>query len=109
MKFYLSNEIGEIMRNETKIMKLNLCKWCGEEFIKKHNRQVYCSSQCSKYARQEKNRGYFRKYYHKYKETMSEEQRCGLGTGYLSMHRNNNFNQEFLAIKKEMEKLKIKS
>ncbi|WP_225369888.1 hypothetical protein [Methanobrevibacter arboriphilus] len=56
-----------------------------------------------------KNRAYFRKYYHRYKETMAEKQRSGLGSGYLSMHRHNSFDQELLAIKKEMKKLKIKS
>jgi len=95
------------MSNELKTIKLKKCNWCGREFVKKHNRQVYCSDFCKKHARQEKNRGYFRKYYHKYKEIMTEKQRCGLGTGYLSMHRNDNFNQEFLAIRNEMKKLKI--
>jgi hypothetical protein len=96
------------MKNNALIIKLKVCKWCGREFIKTHNRQIYCSKHCSKYARQEKNRGYFRKYYHKYKETMHEEERFGLGSGYLSMHRHNDFHQESIAIRKEMQKLKIK-
>ena len=88
-------------------MNSKKCKWCGEEFVKKHNRQVYCCNDCSKYARQEKNRGYFRKYYHKYKEVLPNKEKYGLGTGNLSMHRNTNFNQEILVIQREMKKLKI--
>jgi len=96
------------MNIEIEIIKLKKCNWCGGEFIKEHNRQVYCSDNCRKHARAEKNRGYFRKYYHKYKKIMTEKQRCGLGSGFLSMHRNENFDQEFIAIRKEMQRLKIK-
>lgn len=39
---------------------------------------------------------------------MAEKQRSGLGSGYLSMHRHNSFDQESLAIKKEMEKIENK-
>lgn len=90
---------------EHKIIKLTCCKWCGSEFLKEHNRQVYCSEYCSKEARKEKNNEYFRKYYHKYKNVMDEEERCGLGSGFLGMHRHEDFNMELLAIKKEKAKI----
>ena len=96
------------MYAEVKIIKLKKCNWCGSEFIKKHNRQMYCSDYCQKHSRAEKNRSYFRKYYHKNKKIMADKQKCGLGSGYLSMHRNKDFNQEFIAIRKEMKRLKIK-
>lgn len=87
---------------------MSKCNWCGKEFNKNHNRQMYCSDNCRKYARQEKNRGYFRKYYHKYKDIMTEEKRCGLGSGLLGPHMHKKESDERKAIKTEMERFKIK-
>ena len=32
------------------------CQYCGKEFEKHHNRQIYCSPECSKEANREKDR-----------------------------------------------------
>lgn len=85
------------------------CKWCGSEYEKKHNRQMYCNEYCSKEGKKENGRIRFRKYYHKYKNVMTEEERCGLGSGYLSEHRHESFDIELIAIEKEIKKLKIKA
>ncbi|MBZ9569988.1 hypothetical protein KQY27_00245 [Methanobrevibacter sp. TMH8] len=89
------------------IIKLKKCKWCGKEFIKKHNREEYCSTEHRKYARQEQLRINSRKFYHKYKDLMDEEIKWGLGSVFLSAHRNNNFVSESLAIKREKQKLNV--
>ncbi len=83
------------------------CKWCGKEFNKKHNREVYCSDEHRKYARQEQNRVNFRTYYTKYKSLWGEDKLYGLGSGFLSSNRHENFVSESLAIKREKQKLNI--
>ena len=42
-----------------------------------------------------------------YKEVMNEKQKYGLGSGYLGMHRNSDFNKEYESIIKEKRRLKI--
>lgn len=88
-----------------KVIKLNQCKWCGSEFIKEHNRQVYCSEYCSKEAEKENRRIRDRKYYHKYKNVMNEEQKWGLGSGFLGMHREIDTILEYNNIQKEKKRL----
>lgn len=83
------------------------CKWCGREYTKVHNRQMYCSDYCRKYARQEQVRINRRKYYQRYKKVMGEKQRSGLGSGFLSANRNPDFQLEFECIQKELIRLKI--
>lgn len=96
-----------------KVIKLTNCKWCGSEFIKKHNRQVYCSGYCSKEARLENNRERFQKHYKTHIKNGEiqtyQKYKKDLGTGSLSMHPNPNINIELQLIKKEMERLKIKA
>lgn len=85
------------------------CKWCGELFIKEQNRQMYCKVDCRQYARQEQNRAHRLNYYYKYKETMGEEKKYGLGTGFLSTNRNKNFENELTMIQNEIKRLKIRN
>lgn len=37
------------------------CKYCGKEFIKKHNRQMYCSKECKCKSTQDNKAKYQRK------------------------------------------------
>lgn len=98
---------------EHKIIKLTKCKWCGTEFIKQHNRQVYCSEYCKKEGRLEQKRINERKYYKQYikEEGIQTYQKYkkDLGTGSLSMHPNPNINIELQLVQKEMKRLKIKA
>ena len=84
-----------------------ICKWCGREYTKKHNREMYCSDECRHYARQEQNRIHRRRYYHRYKQVMTEKQRCGLGSGFLSCNRYEDYMVEYAAIQREYSRLKL--
>jgi hypothetical protein len=88
---------------------MTICKWCGKKYKKNHNAQLYCSEYCSKNARQEQNRIHFRKYYHKYKSTMNEDKKYGLGSGGLNSHCNPNHKIEHNLIQKELRRIKNKS
>lgn len=59
------------------------CKYCGKEFTKKHNRQVYCCKECSKKAKREQDNNSWHKWYHKNKHRLSEKTRWGLGSGTI--------------------------
>lgn len=96
------------IENYTLVIKLKECKWCGNEFIKKHNRQMYCNEYCSNEAEKENRRIRDRKYYHRYKNVMHEEKRCGLGSGLLSMHRHENDIRELIAVQKEMRRMGLR-
>lgn len=39
------------------------CKWCGREYVRVNNRQMYCSDDCAKYAHMEQKAEFSRKYY----------------------------------------------
>jgi hypothetical protein len=104
----LTKDILQSNKESIKIIKLAKCRWCGEEFIKQHNREEYCSDGHRKYARQEQNRQHRINHYHKYKDTMHEEQKYGLGTGYLSCNRQEKYEDELIMVEKEIRRLKIK-
>lgn len=87
-----------------KIIKLKTCKWCGEEFIKNHNREEYCCDKHRKYARQEQKLEYNRKYR---KQIIKDDNYYGLGSGGLGAHMHENINIEILKIRKEKERLGI--
>ena len=85
-----------------------VCKFCGSEFDKKHNRQMYCNEYCSKEAEKENRRIRDRKYYHRYKNFMHEEKKYGLGSGLLSMHRHHEDIRELVAVQKEMRRMGLR-
>ena len=80
---------------------MSRCKWCGKEFIKNHNRQMYCSPDCSKYAVMEQKAIYSRKYRRMY------VQNEGLGSSSLGCKRNSDFELELTLIHKEKHRLKL--
>jgi hypothetical protein len=84
-----------------------ICKWCGKQYNKKHNRQMYCNEECSKESERENNNKRRIKYYHTYKFQMDEEKKYGLGSGFLGMHRTDDFNTEYEKTIKEKVRLKI--
>jgi len=81
------------------------CAYCKKEFTKKHNKEKYCSDYCRKEARKEQNRNNFFRWYHNNKGKMSEDKRFGLGSGYLSQHRNPDEKREAKSIKNEKRRL----
>lgn len=40
---------------------MSICKYCGKPFTKKHNKQLYCSEECSHKATQDNKARYQRK------------------------------------------------
>lgn len=85
----------------------NKCKWCGKPFKKTHNRQEYCSEECSHYAHMEQKARYTREYRLKYKSGKSDSY-WGLGSGSLGSHGEESFDDEQEAIRKEFKRLKLK-
>ncbi|MGL6298670.1 MAG: hypothetical protein ACRC1M_05815 [Methanobacteriaceae archaeon] len=88
-------------------MTTGVCKWCGSEFNKNHNREMYCSGEHRRYARQEQKLEYSRRYRKLYKDTFSENQKYGLGSGGLGAHRKEDFDSELNLIENEMKRLNI--
>ena len=48
------------------------CAYCGKEFEKHHNRQVYCSDECRSNARKDKKRQYNSTYYYKNRKRLHQ-------------------------------------
>jgi predicted nucleic acid-binding Zn ribbon protein len=80
---------------------MSVCHWCGKEYTKTHNRQVYCSEQCQKYGYLEKARIRKVNYRKKYKNFQSEK-RLGSYAASLGPHRVENFYQEYEIVHKEV-------
>lgn len=83
------------------------CKWCGKPFTKEHNRQEYCTKECAYYARLEQKARYNRKYRLNYKSRKSDSY-WGMGSGALGSHREESFDEEHEAVRKEFKRLKLK-
>lgn len=79
------------------------CKYCGKEFKKTHNRQVYCCKDCRRYARMEYKAEWIRKYRRSYKFKSK-----WIGTGHLGNHAVNDSCREMVIVTKECRRLKIK-
>ena len=91
-------------------LRIGVCRWCENVFIKKHNKESYCSDNCRYYSLQEHSRRTSHKWYHRHKNELSEKQRWGLGTGTLGPHMNSDvdFEREASIIAKEFNYLRIK-
>lgn len=85
---YVPNRIDEMFESITDIIfkELPTCHWCGRLFTKTAKNKKYCSNTCKHYAKEEQNRNNFRNYYHRYKDTMSEFQKGGLGSKGANLH-----------------------
>lgn len=93
-----------VVKNKGVFIMTTKCKWCGKEFIKNHNRQMYCSDNCREYARQEQKLQYNKKYR---KNIIKDDYYYGLGSGGLGKHKSNSFDKEIQIIKKEKIRLNI--
>ena len=58
--------------------------YCGKLFKRKHNRQKYCSKECSKNAHQEQKNEYWKKWFYKNKDKLYAKQ---LGTRTIGPHK----------------------
>ena len=86
--------------------KKHKCEWCGNPFHKTHNRQMYCSKECATNAKKEQDRRHWLKWFYKNKDHLYETQ---LGTRSLGPHREEDFEEEYKIIQKELKRLGLKS
>ena len=87
------------------------CKACGKEFEKKHNREQYCCDDCREVALQQQWRNASHQYYHRHKHKWGSKstRRYGIGTGTLGPHCNPDFDSELVVVRREKERLRLKS
>ncbi|WP_231483626.1 hypothetical protein [Methanobrevibacter sp. YE315] len=72
------------------------CAWCGKSFKPKNNADKYCSKDCKKFGKQEKDRD------NKWKQRRNPDyHEKRLGNVKLSPHRNPDYEQELKSIKSE--------
>lgn len=72
------------------------CVWCGKSFKPKNNADKYCSKDCKKFGKQEKDRD------NKWKQRRNPDyNEKRLGTVKLGSHRNPDYEQELKSIKNE--------
>ena len=93
---------GETYTNAT-------CKYCGKPYMKTRKHRKYCSHKCYHYARLEQKARYQRKRRKliREKELISNENNF-VGTTYLSQHRRNDFEDEYKALQKELQRISLK-
>lgn len=85
------------------------CKWCGKAFFKKHNKQMYCCDHCRSSALKEQKAKYQRKRRKDIRDgVLISNENEYVGTGYLSQHRQEDFDDELAAIHKEMRRFRIR-
>ena len=85
----------------------NKCKWCGKPFTKQHNRQEYCSEECFNFARLEQKAVYQRRRRKLINEgVIVSNENKHLGTGFLSEHCHDEFQEEYESIQKELTRIK---
>ena len=88
--------------------KVAKCRWCGSLFVKNHSSEVYCCSFCRDTAREEQSRDKAIRWYHRNKHNLSEEQKYGLGSGFLGCHRRLDFDDELRVVENELVRLKVR-
>ena len=89
-------------------VKVGVCKWCGEFFIKEYAPEKYCCDECRKLSRGMQSRNKSHRWYHRHKHELSEKQRWGLGSGTLGQHMHNDFEKEFNVVEKELNRLGLR-
>jgi len=93
---------------ENKPLVTAKCEYCGEEFVKHHGNQIYCSYICAYYKKLEQNADSRMKSYHKNKKRGGDKF-WGLGTGGLGPHHHEDWDVEFQKITNEMARLRLPS
>lgn len=82
------------------------CAWCGKEYTKTHNRQMYCSNACRDYANMEKTNIRVRNHRRKYKEIQVDplgSYGASLGPTPREDHR-----EELILVEKQLRKFHLK-
>lgn len=92
---------------EISIIPLHKCQYCGREYIKTHNRQVYCGAKCAYYGGLEKTTERVRRYRYRKKTQFGYDSVKNLGSGNLGQHRDADFVKEAVKVRKERNRCKI--
>ena len=77
------------------------CPICGEPFKKKHNRQKYCSKECSKEAKRRQDRQAWTRWFHKNKQKLYATQ---LGTRTIGPHKHQDNEREQEIVQNEKQR-----
>ena len=94
-----------ILKKIRKPLEIGTCEYCGEEFVKTHGNQKYCSEVCAENKNRELNADAANKYYHHTKKLRGGDKCWGLGSGSLGPHRHEDCNMELEKIQNEMRRL----
>ena len=78
------------------------CAYCGKQFTKHHNRQIYCSQHCRTEARKEKRRTYNLRYYNKHKKRIHQKY---TGTNTLAPRMNPDHKREQEIVQNEIRRI----
>ena len=81
------------------------CKYCGQEFTKTHNRQVYCGPECAKNAERENRRKRDYKYYHRHKQRINQTK---IGTRTIGPRAHTDKNREAEIVQNEIERIGLR-
>lgn len=95
------------------LLMKRICEWCGKPIrVLRHGNQRYHvvnddGVECYKEHRKEVKRQYWNEYYRKNHETINLKKLGSSGSG-SSIHRKESFTEEFLLIRREMNRLGLK-
>lgn len=78
------------------------CKLCGKPYTKKHNRQQYCSTECSKEAKRIQDRKAWTRWFYKNRKTLYQTQ---LGTRTIGPHKHENEEREQEIVQNEIRRM----
>lgn len=85
--------------------RIKICKYCNKYFIHTHNRQVYCSPVCKKYARQDQKRDW--KWKKQRDEDYKRKRQLELGShGTIGEKPKPSFEEEAMVVHKELLRIK---
>ena len=81
------------------------CPICGKTFTKTHNRQIYCTPDCSKEAKRRQDTKHRLRWVHKNKERLYTTQ---LGTRTIGPHKHHDDEREQEIVHKEIERIGLR-
>ena len=88
------------------------CKYCGKPFFKTANRTCYCSDRCRSLALREQKAEYQRKRRKLIRDGVlvapNERSSNDVGTGFIGEHKQDDFDDEYGVIQRELRRLRIR-
>ena len=87
------------------------CKYCGKPFFKTANKTCYCSDRCRNLAIKEQKAEYQRKRRKLIREGVlisNEKASNDIGTGFIGEHKQDDFEEEYGVIQRELRRLRIR-